>query len=273
MHPRRVTMRQLLFWSRLDPISARRRPPHVSLACEDLEERIAPAHLAFGHHGFSHLRSTAVHARNLNTSSSGSAAASSSTASSFASATTATGTTSSTTTTDTASAMRTALQALNVQIQSIQLASGTTVGQLTAIRMSFNTLEQDGLRPTSRSALASFENSLVTTYASGTAVIDNASLLSQFQELFTSSPTTQETTDLAGAYNALAQAVTSANISSESLSKIDSAWTDLLAAQGSTSTATFPYFSLVAGHSGRGGFGGVGFGSGFAPGAGGALCD
>jgi hypothetical protein len=50
----------------------------------------------------------------------------------------------------------------------IEAASGTTVGELSAIRSAFDTLASDGLTPTSQSALRSFENSLVTDFASGT---------------------------------------------------------------------------------------------------------
>ena len=80
-----------------------------------------------------------------------------------------------------------------------------------------------------------------------TTLKDNATLLSQFEALYTSSPTTQETTDLTTAYNALAAAVTSSNITSTNITTIDTDWSAVLAAQGSTSTSTFPYFQLVTG--------------------------
>jgi hypothetical protein len=80
----------------------------------------------------------------------------------------------------------------------------------------------------------------------------NATLLSQFEALYTSSPTTQETTDLTTAYNALAAAVTSSNITSADITLINTDWSAVLAAQGSTSTATFPYFQLVTGQALRG---------------------
>jgi hypothetical protein len=126
------------------------------------------------------------------------------------------------------------------------------VGQLTAIAAAFETLKTDGLSPSSQSALRSFENSLVTDYASGTALIGNATLLSQFEAIYTSSPTTQETSDLTTAYNALAAAVTSSNITSADISTINTDWAAVLAAEGSTSTATFPYFQLVTGQQGPG---------------------
>ena len=101
----------------------------------------------------------------------------------------------------------------------------------------------------------SFENSLVTAFAAGTTLTGNATLLSQFEALYTSSPTTQQTTDLTAAYNALAAAVTSANITSAQLTTINTDWAAVLAAEGSTSTATYPYFNLVTGQVGHGGRG------------------
>jgi hypothetical protein len=146
--------------------------------------------------------------------------------------------------------VNTARQTLRNDIQTIELASGTTVGQLTAIRAAFQTLASDGLQPSSESALKSFENSLVKAFESGTTLAGNSSLLSQFEALYTSSPTTQQTTDLTTAYNALASAVTFSNITSADLSTIDSDWAAVLAAEGSTSTSTFPYFSLVTASAG-----------------------
>ena len=129
---------------------------------------------------------------------------------------------------------------------------------MTAIRAAFQTLDSDGLQPSSRSALSSFENSLVTSFASGTTLTGNATLLAQFEAIYTSSPTTQETTDLTTAYNALAAAVTSSNITSADITTINTDWAALLAAEGSTSTATFPYFSLVTGGGPTGGGPGMG---------------
>ena len=90
-------------------------------------------------------------------------------------------------------------------------------------------------------------------FASGTAVTGNATLLSQFEALYTSTPTTQQTTDLTAAYNALAAAVTSSNITSANITTINTDYAAVLAAEGSTSTATYPYFSLVTGRAGPGG--------------------
>jgi len=157
-----------------------------------------------------------------------------------------------------------ARRTLRNDVQAIELNSGTTVGQLAAIGTTFRTLGNDGLRPSSPSALASFENGLVTSHASGTTLTGNATLLSQFNALYTSSPTAQQTTDLTAAYNALAAAVTSANITSANITTINTDWAAVLTAQGSTSTRTFPYFSLVTGRSE--GFGerfGGGFGGGY----------
>jgi hypothetical protein len=103
------------------------------------------------------------------------------------------------------------------------------------------------LSPTSESALKSFENSLVTACASGTTLAGNSTLLSQFEALYTSSPTTQQTTDLTSAYNALAAAVTGSNITSADISTINTDWAALLSAEGSSSTATYPYFDLLTG--------------------------
>jgi hypothetical protein len=107
----------------------------------------------------------------------------------------------------------------------------------------------------------------VTTFASGTALIGNSTLLSQFEALYTSAPTTQQTADLTAAYNALATAVTSAGITSQDVSTINTDWAAVLAAANSTSTATFPYFTLVTGQ-GAGGCdgsgGGIGLGAGYA---------
>lgn len=146
------------------------------------------------------------------------------------------------------SALQTALQTLKKDVQTIELASGTTVGELTAIRVGFQTLYSDKLTPSSYSALQSFENSLVTTNATTPgSLTKNAALLKQFEALYTSSPTTQQTTDLTTAYNALAAAVTSAEVTSSDVTTINTDWSAVLAASNSSSTSTFPYFSLVAG--------------------------
>jgi hypothetical protein len=105
--------------------------------------------------------------------------------------------------------------------------------------------------PTSRSALRSFEDSLVTANASSTTLAGNSTLLRQFEALYTTSPTTQQTADLTTAYNALAAAVKSAGITSQDITTINTDFAAVLAAANqSSSTATFPYFSLVAGHEG-----------------------
>ena len=83
--------------------------------------------------------------------------------------------------------------------------------------------------------------------------MDNSSLLSEFKALYTSSPTDQQAADLKGAYNALAAAVTSSNITSENIATIDADWAAFLEAKGSTSSDTYPYFDLVTGQAGRAG--------------------
>ncbi len=142
----------------------------------------------------------------------------------------------------------------------IEESSGTTIGQLAAITASFQTLKTDGLTPSSAVGAQTFENTLVTDFASGTTLTGNTTLLADFEALYTSSPTTQETTDLTTAYNALAAAVTSSNITSADITTINTDWAAVLAAEGSTSTATYPYFNLVTGQGD--GFGGHGFGQG-----------
>jgi hypothetical protein len=93
----------------------------------------------------------------------------------------------------------------------------------------------------------------VTDYASGTTLTGNSTLLSEFEALYTSSPTTQETTDLTTAYNALAAAVTSSNITEADITTINTDWSAVQSAEGSTSTATYPYFNLVIGQDDFGG--------------------
>jgi hypothetical protein len=95
----------------------------------------------------------------------------------------------------------------------------------------------------------------VTAFASGTTLTGNSTLLSQFEALYTSSPTTQQTTDLTNAYNALAAAVTSSNITSADITTINNDWSAVQTAEGSSSTATYPYFNLVVGQDDFGGQG------------------
>jgi hypothetical protein len=170
--------------------------------------------------------------------------------------------------TSSSSTLSTAEQTLRTEVQTILAASGTTVAELTAIHTTSQTLQTDGLKPTSQSALKTFENSLVTSFASGTTLTGNATLLAQFEALYTSTPTTQQTTDLTAAYNALAAAVTSSGVTSADITAIDTDFSAVLTAASSTSTATFPYFTLVVG--GFGGFGG--FGGPFGPGTMGGHC-
>jgi hypothetical protein len=250
-----------------DRAGKRRRTRQITLACDSLEDRVTPAHGGFAHHAVSHLQTAAHHAHAATSVSSTSASnavvtktdtttvASQSTTDSDSSTTD-----SSSSSNSSSSALSTAEKTLRSDIQKIELASGTTVGQLTAIAAAFETLKTDGLTPSSESALRSFENSLVTDYAAGTTLTGDATLLSQFEALYTSSPTTQESTDLTTAYDALAAAVTSSNITSADITTINTDWAAVLAAEGSTSTASFPYFQLVTGQPGPG-FGGMGQGA------------
>jgi peptidoglycan DL-endopeptidase CwlO len=235
-----------------------RRPRQVAIACESLEDRVTPAHMGIAHNALAHLQAAAHHAHATGTLSTTSAAGSTGTTTAASQSTTVSSSSSAASSSSSSSALSTAEKTLKGDIQTIELASGTTVGQLTAIAVALETLKTDGLSPSSESALKSFENTLVTDYASGTTLTGNATLLSQFEAIYTSSPTTQETTDLTTAYNALAAAVTSSNITSADITTINTDWAAVLAAEGSTSTATFPYFQLVTGQQG---FDGTGQGS------------
>ena len=209
-----------------------RGPRRVELSCDPLEERVTPSHLV------PHLAATvpvpqqvAHHSSLGNTTTPSPVAPTHGVGGSHS----------------TNSTLTAALSALRGEVQTIELASSTTIGELTAIDAAFKTLDSDGLKPSSQSALSSFEDSLVTAFASGTTLTGNATLLSQFEAIYTSSPTTQQTTDLTTAYNALAAAVTSSNITSANITAINTEWAAVLAASNSTSTAMFPYFTLVTG--------------------------
>jgi hypothetical protein len=211
------------------PKAAPRRSRKVVLSCDSLEGRVTPAHFGTIHHAIAVASSFS----SSSTSTSGSSSSSSNTA------------------------LTTAQQTLRNDIQTIELASKTTIGELTAIRVDLKTLAADGLTPSSASALSTFENSLVTANANGT-LGSSGTALSDFEALYTSSPTSQQTTDLTNAYNALVAAVQSANITSANITTINTDYAAVLAAEGSTSTATYPYFSLVTGGHGGGPGGGGG---------------
>src|SRR5262249_1861662 len=165
-----------------------RRSRPVVLSCESLEGRVAPAHTGLAHHAVAHLHAAAQHA--LHSPATSTTSTSSSPTAPRRATTGSTRAASSSTSSSSNSALTSALQALRNEVQTIELASGTTVGELTAIRAAFQTLASDGLSPSSRSALQSFENSLVTAFASGKTLTGDATLLSQFEALYTSSPTT-----------------------------------------------------------------------------------
>jgi peptidoglycan DL-endopeptidase CwlO len=264
MQIRTNKLREMFFGAGKARARKTRKPRQVVLHCDSLEERVTPAHGGIAHHAVAHLHAAAHHARASEHLSAATAVTASATsaASTATSATDSSSSSSSSNSSSSSSTLAAALATLKSDIQTIELASDTTVGQLAAIATAFETLKTDGLTPSSQSALESFENSLVTDYASGTTLTGNASLLSQFEAIYTSSPTTQETTDLTTAYDALAAAVTSSNISAADITLINTDWSAVLAAQGSTSAATFPYFQLVTGQalhgSGLGGEGGGG---------------
>ena len=231
------------------PAPKRRRTRQMTPTVDGLEDRVVLSHIGGFHHHHHHVASVQT-----------STASTASTASTTSAVATTLASTESTTTSSSSSssALQTAQQTLRNDIQTIEMASGTTIGELAAIHAAFQTLQSDGLAPSSSSALSSFEDSLVKSYANGTTLTGNATLLAQFEALYTSSPTTQETTDLTTAYNALAAAIASSNITSSDLSAIDTDLAAVLAAESSTSTATFPYFQLVTGQAGHFGFGGGG---------------
>ena len=147
-------------------------------------------------------------------------------------------------------AVTTALQTLRTAVQAVEAKSGVTVFELSSLTTAFQTLRTDGLTPGSKSALTTFENNLVSGDTADTT-------LAQFEALYTASPTTQQTTDLTAAYNALTAAVASSNITAADITSVTNAYSALLTAEGSTSTAAFPLLSLVTGQPG---FGGPGFG-------------
>jgi hypothetical protein len=235
----------------------RRRKPRglkrLELSCHALEERVTPSQ--FG--PISQLATAAhaqviTHATGTTTQLSTPTSPGNSYSGNSTSSTGTVGWSPGTGTSSSNSALKSALQTLRTEIQSIESKSTTTIGQLTAIRAAFETLSSDGLKLSSYSALRSFENSLVTSATTET-LAGNTGLLNQFIALYTSSPTTQQTNDLTTAYNALAAAVTDAGITSTDISNINTDWSKVLAAQNSTSSstttssATFPYFSLVTG--------------------------
>lgn len=212
----------------------RRRTRWMTPMLDGLEERIALSYVGglHHHHHAHHVASTSVAAASISSRSD------------------TTSTYTGTTTSSSSSIFDTARQTLRSDIQTIELASGTIIGELTAIRAAVQTLSNHGIKPSSSSALKSFEDSLVKSFANGTTVTGNADLLAQFEALYTSSPTDQQTTDLTTAYSALAAALTSSNITSGDLTTIDTDYAAVLSAAGSTSTDTFPYFSLVTGRAG-----------------------
>jgi hypothetical protein len=284
----RSFLRDLIFGrSVVRPIKAR-RARQMALSCDSLEGRVTPAHIGVAHHALAHLHAAAHHASasesasattvgtlttgatSTNTATRSSATGDDSTTTGSSSSSSSCGSSDSSSdssrdssTSSSSSTLSSALQTLRTDIETIESASGTTVAQLAAIATAFDTLKSDGLAPSSQSALKSFENTLATDFASGMTLTGNSTLLSEFEALYTSSPTTQETTDLTTAYNALAAAVTSSNITSADITTINTDWAAVLAAEGSTSTNTFPYYELVTGQAlFHQNFGGEGYGGG-----------
>ena len=167
-----------------------RSPRRVELSCDPLEERVTPSHLldVVQHPAATaHVQQVTRHLSGATSSLSTPAPRGSlgnTTPPSPVAPTHWVGPSHSTNT-----ALKTAIQTLRKDVQTIELASGTTVGQLTAIRVAFQKLASDGLKPSSYSALQSFENSLVTANTSlptGTTLASDTTLLNQFMALYTS---------------------------------------------------------------------------------------
>jgi hypothetical protein len=222
-------------WASSSAPAKRRRLRRVELSWDCLEERKVLSHVGLHH---AHHAATAVTGLVAHASSASSTTGSN--ASSTTGSTTPTSTSSST--------LSSALETLHNDVQAIELASGTTVGELTAIATTFATLKTDGLTPSSASALTAFENNLVTNTAGATTT--PTTTLSDFELLYTTTPaslTSTQTADLTAAYNALTAAVNSSNITAANITTINSDYAAVLAAEGSSSTATYPYFTLVTG--------------------------
>ena len=132
------------------PSKAPRRSQRIGFTWDALEERTVLSHVG----GFHHLHAAAqvANVSSTATTHSGHDSATASSSNSTLSA---------------------AQQTLRTDVQTILSASGTTVGELTAIQTTFQTLKADGLTPTSQSALSTFENSLVTSSATGTTLTDS----------------------------------------------------------------------------------------------------
>src|SRR5271166_425519 len=161
----RIVAEDLIASHRRLRVPKSRGPRRVELSCDPLEERVTPSHVV----GTAYL-AAAVHAhQQVALHSSGTTSILPIPAPRGSLGNTLPGPVGSThgvgSSHSTNSALQTALKNLQSEVQTIELASGTTVGQLTAIKVAFQTLRSDGLRPTSQSALSSFENSLVTTNA------------------------------------------------------------------------------------------------------------
>ena len=238
----RIVIEDLIASHRGLRASKSRGPRRVQLSCDPLEERVTPSHL-----GVQHL-AAALQVQPLAHHSSGAASALPIPGPRGSLGTTPPGPVVPThgvgRSHSTNSALQTALKNLQSEVQTIEGASSTTVGELTAIKVAFQTLRTDGLKPTSPSALQSFENNLVLATAGLTTTTPTT--LAYFESLYPTSTSTQ-TTDLTTAYKALAAAVTSSNITSADITAINTDWSAVLKALNSTSTATFPYFSLVTG--------------------------
>ncbi len=155
-------------------------------------------------------------------------------------------------------AVSTAATTLNGDVQTFVSSSKTTVGDLNTLASDMQAVFAAGYRPTSESALTTFQNSLVTSYTSGTAIATDTTLQTQFNNLFTNASTTASTTVLSNAYAALSKAITDSGITASTIMTISKDWSALLTAAGNTSTMTYPYFNLITGQAGgpEGGFGG-----------------
>ncbi len=165
-------------------IPARRRVRRVMLACDPLEGRVTPAHASITHHVAALVHSHHSHKATETSTATTTGTTTSSSTTATTDSTPSGNDSGSSGSSSSNTALTTALQTLQNDVLAIEQNSGTTVAEIAAIRTAFDTLSSDGLTPSSQSALQSFENSLVTAYASGATLAGDSSLLSQFEALY-----------------------------------------------------------------------------------------
>jgi hypothetical protein len=138
MVQRKNTLCDLIFGPARTRVNRRKCAQNVILSCDSLEGRVTPAHLGIAHHAIAaHVHAHHSHTTSTATTTSTAAALSASLAASTSTDTSGSATDSTSGTTDTSStALSAALQTLHNDVQAIQLASNTTVGQLRRFRRS-----------------------------------------------------------------------------------------------------------------------------------------